>query len=138
MKSLFDEFIEAVQEIFPNTIIQFEDFSTNNAFKLVRKIQEKMPVFLTMIFKGPPVSPSQDCSLLYGLPIKKLEDQRILFLGAGEAGVGIADMISLAMLNAGLTEQQARRNNWFVDSTGLVCASRTNLAQHKLRYAHQT
>jgi malate dehydrogenase (oxaloacetate-decarboxylating)(NADP+) len=61
----------------------------------------------------------------------------LLFLGAGEAGVGIADVYVAALVEEGLTPEQARTHCWFVDSRGLVVKSRENLAVHKLPYAHE-
>ena len=135
-QELFDEFIDAVQDIFPDTIIQFEDFSTGNAFKHLNRYRERARVFNDDIQGTASVALA---GLLSALRItnQRLEEQKILFLGAGEAGIGIGDMISLAMQESGLSEEQAKQNNWFMDSSGLVCSSRTNLAQHKLRYAHE-
>jgi malate dehydrogenase (oxaloacetate-decarboxylating)(NADP+) len=135
-KELFDEFIEAVQDIFPDTIIQFEDFATANAFMLLNRYRERARVFNDDIQGTASVALA---GLLSALRItnQKLEDQKILFLGAGEAGIGIGDMISLAMQESGLSEEQARQNNWFMDSRALVCASRKDLAPHKLKYAHK-
>jgi malate dehydrogenase (oxaloacetate-decarboxylating)(NADP+) len=65
-----------------------------------------------------------------------LPKQRILFLGAGEAGVGIADLIVSAMAEAGMPRDEARRACWLVDSQGLVVKSRSKLAEHKRAYAH--
>jgi malate dehydrogenase (oxaloacetate-decarboxylating)(NADP+) len=135
-QELFDEFIDSVQDVFPDTIIQFEDFSTENAFNHLNRYRDRARVFNDDIQGTASVALA---GLLSALRItnQKLEDQKILFLGAGEAGIGIGDMISLAMQESGLSEEQARQNNWFMDSSALVCSSRTNLAQHKLRYAHQ-
>ena len=66
-----------------------------------------------------------------------LTEQKILFLGAGEAATGIADLIVSAMTANGLTKEQALRQCWLVDSQGLVAKGRANLAQHKITYAHE-
>jgi malate dehydrogenase (oxaloacetate-decarboxylating)(NADP+) len=65
-----------------------------------------------------------------------LSDQRIVFLGAGEAGIGIADLVVAAMQDAGLSAEEARQRCWFVDSKGLVGRSRNDLNEHKRAYAH--
>ena len=72
-----------------------------------------------------------------GGPERKISEQRLLFLGAGEAGVGIANLVVTAMVEEGLSPVEARRRCWFVDSHGLVVAERDDLAEHKLPYAHQ-
>ena len=66
----------------------------------------------------------------------KLKDHRFLFLGAGEAGIGIADLIVSAMREEGVSAKKGREKCWFVDSRGLVVSSRNDLAEHKLPYAH--
>jgi malate dehydrogenase (oxaloacetate-decarboxylating)(NADP+) len=134
-QELFDEFIDAIQEVFPNATIQFEDFATANAFQLLNRYRDRARVFNDDIQGTASVALA---GLLSSLRItgQKLKDQKILFLGAGEAGIGIGDLITLAMQDAGLSEEQARQRSWFVDSRGLVCDTRTDLAPHKWRYAH--
>jgi malate dehydrogenase (oxaloacetate-decarboxylating)(NADP+) len=67
----------------------------------------------------------------------KLRDQTVLFLGAGEAATGIADLFVSAAVAEGAEPQAARERCWFVDSKGLVQSSRTDLAPHKKPYAHR-
>jgi malate dehydrogenase (oxaloacetate-decarboxylating)(NADP+) len=66
----------------------------------------------------------------------QLKDQKFLFLGAGEAGIGAGDLTVSAMMAEGMSLDEARRHIWFVDSKGLVVKSRTDLTGHKLDYAH--
>jgi malate dehydrogenase (oxaloacetate-decarboxylating)(NADP+) len=66
-----------------------------------------------------------------------LREQRLLFLGAGEAGTGIADLFVSMLVADGVSETKARQQCSLIDSKGLVTASRADLAPHKKRYAHE-
>jgi malate dehydrogenase (oxaloacetate-decarboxylating)(NADP+) len=66
----------------------------------------------------------------------KLKEQKLLFLGAGEAATGIADLVVSAMVADGASEADARGQIWLVDSRGLVVKDRAGLNAQKLRYAH--
>lgn len=138
---LVDEFVRAVSEHFPHAVIQFEDFANQNAFRLLSKYRDDFRVFNDDIQGTAAVTlaglnAAQRLIAADGGPQQDLRDQKILFLGAGEAGVGIADLVVAAMVELGMDEAEARHRCWFVDSTGLVVAERTGLAPHKLPYAH--
>lgn len=132
---LVTEFIEAVQERFPKACLQFEDFGNSNAFVLLEKWRDQICTFNDDIQGTASVTLGGlfSATRLTGVP---LQDMRLLFLGAGEAGIGIGELVVQAMREAGLSEAEARARCWFVDSTGLVVRSRGDLAHHKLAFAH--
>ena len=132
---LVDEFVNAVQEVFPKACLQFEDFGNTNAFRMLRKYRDKVCTFNDDIQGTAGVTLSGIYTSLR-MTGGKLTEKKFLFLGAGEAGVGICDLIVRALMAEGLNEKDARERCWLVDSHGLVVKSRTDLAEHKLPYAH--
>jgi len=132
---LVEEFIMAVQELYPHVLIQFEDFATHNALRLLNKYRDRVCTFNDDIQGTGAVGLAGLYSALR-IVGAKLRDQKILFFGAGEAGIGIGNMISSALVADGLSEQEARNRCWFVDSKGLVVKSRSDLTEYKLPYAH--
>ena len=134
-EELLEEFVMAVQEVFPGCMIQFEDFANKNAFYLLQKYRETVCCFNDDIQGTASVTVA---GLFSALRITggSFKDHRILFLGAGEAGIGTGDLAVAAMVEEGLSLEEARKHCWFVDSKGLVVKSRTDLTGHKLDYAH--
>ncbi len=133
---LFDEFIEAAKEVFPGVLIQIEDFGNTNAFRLLKQYRDNTCLFDDDIQGTGAVAVA---GLIASMRVTggDLKDQKILFLGAGEAGIGIADVFVAALKEEGISEAEARKHCWFVDSRGLVCAERDHLADHKIPYAHE-
>lgn len=133
---LIEEFILAVQDAFPKALIQFEDFANKNAFRLLETYRNRARCFNDDIQGTASVTLAGLYSASRMLD-RKISDQRILFLGAGAAGTGIGDLIVDAMKAEGLSDEDARRHCWFVDSRGLVVKGRDGLTAHKIPYAHE-
>jgi len=131
-----EEFIVAVQEVFPRTLIQFEDFGNVNAFRLLERYRDRICALNDDIQGTGAVALA---GLYSALRIRggKLKDQKFLIVGAGEAGLGIAALIAAALAEEGLTPEEARQRCWFVDSKGLVVKSRGDLRGRKLPYAQE-
>jgi malate dehydrogenase (oxaloacetate-decarboxylating)(NADP+) len=130
------EFVGAVVAAYPKALLQWEDFGNTNAFRLLNDYREKICSFNDDIQGTASVALA---GILAGLRLTggKLREQKLLFLGAGEAGTGIADLFVAAARQEGLSEAEARQRCWFVDSQGLVVRDRPGkLAHHKLLYAH--
>lgn len=133
--ALLEEFVLAVRERFPLACLQFEDFGNHNAFSLLARWRDETCTFNDDIQGTAAVALSGllSSTRVTGVPLR---DMRILFLGAGEAGIGIGDLVVEELVEEGMPLEEARRHVWFVDSGGLVESTRTKLAEHKQRYAH--
>jgi malate dehydrogenase (oxaloacetate-decarboxylating)(NADP+) len=130
-----DEFIDATQEVFPGAVVQFEDFANHNAFRLLEKYRDRICTFNDDIQGTAAVTVAGIFSALR-VTGKPIAAQRFLCLGAGEAAIGISELLVQAMQEAGLAEADARQRCFLVDSKGLVVAGRTDLNAHKRRFAH--
>lgn len=130
-----DEFLVAVRDKWPTALVQFEDFSNDHCFDLLDKYREKMLCFNDDIQGTGAVIASGfvNACKVSGIHMK---DQKIVFFGAGSAGIGVADCIVSIMERHGMTKEEARRRFYFVDTKGLVTSNRGDkLQSYKLPYA---
>ncbi len=131
-----DEFVEAVQEVFPNCCIHFEDWTGTDAIVLLARYRNKVCCYNDDIQSTAGVVLA---GLINALKITggELKEQRVLFLGAGSAAIGLADLIVSGLGQQGVTPAAARQQIRMFDTQGLVVAGRPGLAAHKLPYAHK-
>jgi len=132
---LVDEFVGAVREVFPGALLQFEDFANHNAFRLLEKYRRTDRVFNDDIQGTAAVTLAglYAAARVTGSPFSS---GRILFHGAGEAAIGIGNLVVSAMVAEGMSPEEAMGRCWFMDSKGLVESSRRDLQEHKRPYAH--
>ena len=133
---LMDEFVEAVQRVFPQAMLQFEDFATDNAIALLERYRNDMCTFNDDIQGTAGVTLA---GLIAALRVTggKLKEQTLLFVGAGSANIGIANLVAGAIADEGMDLAEARRRCWFMDSKGLIVAGRDRVKPHALSYAHK-
>lgn len=126
---IIEEFVTAVRNKYPKVLIQFEDFVTPNAVKILRKYRKQVLCFNDDIQGTASVALA---GTLMALKITggKLEDQNILFLGAGSASTGIAHLMIKAFMEKGLSEEESLKKMSFVDIHGLVTKDREELDDH--------
>ena len=131
-----DEFVDAVQEVFPNCCIHFEDWTGADAVALLARYRDKVSCYNDDIQGTAGVTLA---GLINALKITagQLKGQRILFLGAGSAAIGLADLMVSALGQQRVAKDVARQHIRLFDTEGLVVAGRPGLAAHKLPYAHK-
>ena len=122
-----DEFVAAVQQLYPKCCVQWEDFANINAVPILARYRDKICTFNDDIQGTAGVAVAGIFAALR-LTKQKITDQRVLFLGAGSAATGIAELISLAMAREGMDLAAARHRNALFDINGLLVTSRTDLA----------
>jgi malate dehydrogenase (oxaloacetate-decarboxylating)(NADP+) len=133
--AFLEEFVMAMQEVFPRCCIQFEDFANFHAVPLLSRYRDRVCCYNDDI-QGTAAVAVAGISAALRILEKGWKDQKLLFLGAGSAGVGIAELISLAMSKDGLAMDEARKRCWLVDVNGLIESSRTDLADFQKPFAH--
>ncbi|WP_309411160.1 NAD-dependent malic enzyme [Desulfobulbus sp.] len=133
--AFIDEFVQAVQDLYPNCCLQWEDLANINAVPILERYKNKICTYNDDIQGTAAVA----LAGIYGalrISGQKLTEQRFLFMGAGSAGTGIAELISEAMVLEGLAIEQARARCWLFDVNGLLQTSRTDIADFQRPFTH--
>jgi malate dehydrogenase (oxaloacetate-decarboxylating)(NADP+) len=134
--SFVDEFVEAVQEVFPKCCIHFEDWTGSDAVHLLQRYRNKYCVYNDDVqgTAGIVLAGMINAAKVKGT---KLSDERYLFLGAGSAGIGLADLICSAMVQEGLQLREAQSRVSMFDINGLLEDTRKDLLDFQKPYAHK-
>ena len=135
LDELVEEFVTAVEQEFPNCCIQFEDWAGPDAVRLLARYRDRTCCFNDDMQGTASVALA---GLLGALRITggKLTEQTFLFLGAGSAGIGIADLLTESLTLEGMSPENARARTWLFDVKGLIESSRNDLADFQKPYAH--
>jgi len=133
--AFIERFVQAVKQELPGTLLQWEDFGIQHARPILDKYRGQLLTFnddiqgtgsinLAVVLAATEVT---------GVPLK---DQRFAILGAGSAGVGVADLLTGALVEAGVPQPEARRRTWIVNRGGLLHSERTDIKDEQRVYAH--
>jgi len=133
--SFVDEFMEAVQEVFPKCCVHFEDWTGADAVHLLARYRDKYRVYNDDVqgTAGITLAGMINATRVKGTQLK---DEKYLFLGAGSAGIGLANLLCSALVQQGMTLADARARIHMFDVKGLLEASRTDLFDFQRPYAH--
>ncbi len=134
--SFVDEFVEAVQEVFPKCCIHFEDWTGVDAVHLLQRYRDKYCVYNDDVqgTAGITLAGMINAAKLKGT---KLKDEKYLFLGAGSAGIGLADLLCSALVAQGVPLKEAQARIYMFDINGLLESTRNDLVDFQKPYAHQ-
>jgi len=134
--SFVDEFMEAVQEVFPKCCVHFEDWTGVDAVHLLQRYRDKYCVYNDDVqgTAGIVLAGMINAAKVKGT---KLSDEKYLFLGAGSAGIGLADLLCSAMVQEGLALKDAQKHVYMFDINGLLETTRSDLVDFQKPYAHK-
>ena len=130
-----DEFVEAVQEVFPKCCIHFEDWTGTDAVHLLQRYRDKYCVYNDDVQGTAGITLA---GMINAAKIKgtKLRDEKYLFLGAGSAGIGLANLLCSALVGQGMSLKEAQSRVYMFDVNGLLESSRKDLVDFQKAYAH--
>jgi len=134
--SFVDELVQAVQEVFPKCCIHFEDWTGKDAVHLLKRYRDKYCVYNDDVQGTAGITLA---GMINAAKVKgtKLKDEKYLFLGAGSAGIGLADLLCSALVKQGMSLKEAQSQVYMFDINGLLESTRKDLFDFQLPYAHQ-
>ena len=134
--SFVDEFVQAVQEVFPKCCIHFEDWTGKDAVHLLKRYRDKYCVYNDDVQGTAGITLA---GMINAAKVKgtKLKDEKYLFLGAGSAGIGLADLLCSALVKQKMSLKEAQSQVYMFDINGLLESTRKDLFDFQLPYAHQ-
>ena len=130
-------FVKAITKVYPKLCIQWEDFAGVNAIRILEKYRDKICTFNDDI-QGTAAIAVAGFIAISRLLNKPFKEQKFLFLGAGAAAFGIADMLVKKFQKDGLSKEVAYNRCWMYDVNGLLVKSRTDIADHQKAFAHES
>ena len=132
--AFIEAFVEAVMQVFPDAVLQWEDFKQHNAIRLLDRYRHRLPSFNDDV-QGTAAVVAAGVVAAVRSRGERLADQRIVFVGAGAAGIGIARLLAAMMRAEGAAEHAVRRSLVMLDSRGLVYEGRADVADDKRPFA---
>jgi malate dehydrogenase (oxaloacetate-decarboxylating)(NADP+) len=134
--SFVDELVQAVQEVFPKCCIHFEDWTGKDAVHLLKRYRDKYCVYNDDVQGTAGITLA---GMINAAKVKgtKLKDEKYLFLGAGSAGIGLADLLCSALVKQKMSLKEAQSQVYMFDINGLLESTRKDLFDFQLPYAHQ-
>jgi malate dehydrogenase (oxaloacetate-decarboxylating) len=129
-----DSFVRGVKKRWPHVLLQWEDFAGSNAARLLERYRDVLPSFNDDIQGTAAVAVA---TVLAGVNVTgvSLTEQRFVVFGFGSAGLGISELLRTALVNAGLSEDQARKRFYAVDQDGLLVEGMVGLSKQKASFA---
>ncbi|MGA5140700.1 NAD-dependent malic enzyme [Streptomyces azureus] len=131
---MIEAFVSAVEAELPGTLLQWEDFATAHAYPVLSRYRDRLLTFNDDI-QGTAAVTLGALSTAANVSGTALSEQRLVILGAGSAAIGVADMIRTAMIEEGLSEDEAAARFWILDVDGLLVRSRTELTPQQRMFA---